>query len=234
MKRFFILGISLAFFLSHSMAFSFFADTDVEHQSFSLGVINNNDEAVASFIGVFPLMSIDGFAALYAARQSSGQEVTSEVYVGRLQGGGQVGVIKLRAYTEVSRDLIQMINLKVEAGYFAESPSFYWQQVEFTGGAGNFSDRRENDDSIGGDEDEINFGYLMFLTAEYRRLNSIIRLKPQISLDDFASEFAIAWNEEINDQFGVQVVGLLDFDSASLIPSKWNRSVQVLFTYTPE
>lgn len=231
----FLMYVITALTLVAGTAFGYFADTDTEHQNFALGVIDNNGNSVISTTGVFPLQAVQGYGAFYAARQTDGETVTSQVYVGRVQGGFNAGPLKLRGYVEGSRDLIQLIDLRIEGGIFVESPSFVWQGIEFSAAGGNFMDRRDLDDEIGRDaaDTSTTFGLLTFVTAEYKRLSSIVRFKPNLDLDDYATEIAVSWNEEIDDNIGVQVAGLWKYDTASVADSLWNRSIQFMLTYRP-
>ena len=234
MKRLFV--FALFAFLCVSVSFAYFADTDVEKKSVAIGIIDDNGESVISATGLMPVDSMNGFAAGYVARQTANKEVTSEVYVGRVQGGFDAGPARIRGYIEASRDLVQLIDLKIESGIFAETPDYAWQDVHFSFGGGNFMDQRSLDDKIGRDTDdkEVNFGFLVFGTAEYGKLNGVLRLKPNFDFDDFASEFAVSWNEEVTEDIGIQVAGLFKYDSASVADSLWSRSIQFLLTYSPE
>ena len=222
-------------FLCVGSSFGYFADTDTEHENFAVGIIDDNGNSIISATGIFPLESLNGYVAGYSARQSAGNEVVSQVYVGRIQGGFDAGPLKLRGYVEGSRDLVQLIDLRIESGLFVESPSFTWNSIEFSAAGGNFMDQRNLDDKIGRDADDktTTFGFLVFGTAEYKRLSTVLRFKPNFQLDDFASEFAVSWNEEVSETVGIQIAGLWKYDTASVADSMLSRSIQILFTYTP-
>ena len=101
----------LAIFLTSS-AFAQFADTDPDKKSFAVGLTGQNENAVSSLTAIFPYEKIKGYAGIYAGRQTADGELVDENIVGRLQGGGDIGDVRLRAYTEATRNLYKAIDLE--------------------------------------------------------------------------------------------------------------------------
>ena len=235
MKR--VLSIALVMMLIvTTSAFAFLADTDVEHSSVALGLSGQNAESQTTLIGVKALKDINGYVAGYAARQSTDGELQSEILIGRLQGGFDVNVIRVRSYLEGTRNLLQEIAFKREFGIFLESPSYTWQSVEFSAGGGNFVESRDLDDAIGRDaaDAEVNVGALAFLTAELGHFSSVVRFKPNLNNRDLIAEIAFAFNKDLTERVSIQFTALGQYDTASVADTRYNNQYMIQFVYSPE
>ena len=229
-----MLSLLWRFFLTSS-SFAQFSDTDPDKKSFAVGLTGQNENAVSSLTAIFPYEKIKGYAGIYAGRQTADGELVDENIVGRLQGGGDIGDVRLRAYTEATRNLYKAIDLNIEVGYFVESPNFTYQTIEFSAGAGNFSEKRDLDDKIGRDagDGDVTFGWLSFLTAERGCVTSVLRLKPEITFQEFAAELEVALNKDITENIALQLVNTLEYDTDSVVDTDWNRTYMFQAVYTP-
>ena len=235
MKRFLVIA-SAMLLLGTTSAFAFLADTDVEHDSVALGLSGQNAESQKTLIGVKALKGINGYVAGLASRQSTDGKLQSEVFIGRLQGGFNVNVIKVRGYGEGTRDLAQEIAFKREFGIFFESPSYTWQSIEFSGGAGNFIESRDLDDVIGRKKTdaEVNVGVIGFVTAELGHFSSVARFKPNLNNRDFIGEIAFAFNKDLTERVSLQFTALGQYDTASVTDTRYNNQYLLQFVYSPE
>ena len=235
MKRILVIA-SAMLLLGTTGAFAFMSDTDVEHDSVALGLSGQNEESTISVTGVKTLDKINGYVAGYTARQTADEKVQAETIIGRLQGGFNVNVIRVRGYVEGTRDLVQEIDLKLESGYFLESPSYTWNSVEFSAGAGNFVESRKLDDAIGREaaDTEVNVGAIAFVTAELGHFSSVARFKPRLDGEDFAAEIAVAFNKDLSPRVRLQFTALGQYDTASVADSKVNNQYLLQFVFSPE
>ena len=233
MKKLFVIAF-FAMFIFATTAFSQFADSDVTKRSLALGITGQNENAVSSLTLVFPYEKIKGYGGIYAARQTGNGILVDENIVGRLQGGGDIGVFKLRGYTEATRNLYQAVDLGIEVGYFVESPNFFYKEIEFSAGAGNFSERRDLDNKIGRDagDNEVSFGWLGFLTAERGCVSTVLRLKPDIAFDEFAAEFEVSISKDLKENLAMQLVNSVEYDTDSVIDTDWTRTYMFQLVYT--
>ena len=235
MKRILVIATAMLLF-GTTGGFAFLADTDVTHNSVAIGLSGQNEESTVSVTGVKALENINGYVAGFGARQTADEAVQSETIIGRLQGGFNVNVIKVRGYVEGTRDLVQDINLKIESGYFLESPSYTWNSIEFSAGAGNFVERRDLDDAIGRDAADatVNVGAIAFVTAELGHFSSVARFKPRLDGDDFAAEIAFAFSKDLSPRVSLQFTALGQYDTASVVDSKVNNQYLLQFVFSPE
>ena len=235
MKRILVIA-SAMLLLGTTGVFAFLADTDVEHSSVALGLSGQNEVSTVSVTGVKALEKVNGYVAGYTARQTADERVQSETVIGRVQGGFNVNVIKVRGYVEGTRDLVQEIALRIESGYFLESPSYTWNSVEFSAGAGNFVESRKLDDAIGRDAADatVNVGALAFVTAELGHFSSVARFKPRLDGDNFAAEIAFAFNKDLSPRVSLQFTALGQYDTDSVADSKVNNQYLLQFVFSPE
>ena len=239
MRKLFCMVTLVAFLAMVSVvpSYAFFADTDIEHDSLALGLGGQKGvDSSISITGVKVFKGINGFGAAFLSRQT-GEEgaIQSEIMVGRLQGGFDVNTIRLRGYGEGTRDLYQEIDLKLEFGWFAETPSFIWQSVEWSVGGGTFIDRRDLDDTIDRDKNadlNVNFGFLSFITGEIGHWSTVLRFKPLFDLNDYAIEVATAYSKNITQAVGLEFTTLVQYDTAS-VTEELNTQYLLQLTYRP-
>ena len=222
-------------------AHSYYADVDASKQSFSLGVTGQDEYQTFALTNVTPLEKLNGALFGYASRQSKGTDITAQTLNARIEAGIPVNKWELQAYGDITRDAVRKIDLDIEYGYFAETPTTQISGVDLFAGAGNYSKRRTLDESIGRDaaDAEVTFGWLAFIAGKKcdvfgGDLAGVIRFKPEWDFKEFGTEGSISYKQRVSDtvSLGVMVLGI--FDSASPLDKKLNTSYNLNLIYVPQ
>ena len=188
MKRFFVVyaiaWLIFLFFLAQSVP-AYYGDIATDKESFTLGIAGQNANQITSLTALFPIERANGWVGAYVSRQVADGEVISEVLNGHLQGGFDVRGVGIEAYIEATRDKWRAIDFAVEIGYFVRPGHYTWNDIIFSGGAGNYTERRDEDEAIGRDAADASttFGWLAFVSGKWKNVSGVLRYKPSI---DFA------------------------------------------------
>ena len=234
MKRVFVVLVGVL--LSVSVAHGFYGDIATDRESFTLGIAGQNANQITSLTALFPIKNANGWAGAYVSRQVADGEVVSETLNGHLQGGFAVRGIGIEAYIEATRDKWRMIDLAIETGYFIRPGTFTWNDITFSGGAGNYTERRDEDETIGRDKTDASttFGWLAFVSAKWRNVSGVLRFKPSLTFGETRFEGSLAFNHGISDTLSVGITTQAVSDSASITDSNVHTSYMVGLTYTPK
>ena len=234
MKRVFV--VLLGVLLSVSVAHGFYGDIATDRESFTLGIAGQNTNQITSLTALFPLEGINGWAGTYVSRQVADGEVVSETLNGHLQGGFAVRGIGIEAYIEATRDKWRMIDLAIETGYFVRPGTFTWNDITFSGGAGNYTERRDEDEAIGRDKTDASttFGWLAFVSAKWRNVSGVLRFKPSLDFEEEVIEGSLSFNHELTETISLGITTQATIDSQVAADQKAHTSYLINFTYTPE
>ena len=169
MRRLFVVLLSML--LSISVAYGYYGDIATDKESFTLGIAGQNANQITSLTALFPIENANGWAGAYISRQVADGEVVAETLNGHVQGGFNVRGIGIEAYASATRDKWRMIDLALETGYFIRPGTFTWNDITFSGGAGNYTERRTEDAEIGREADDasVTFGWLCFPECEVEK-----------------------------------------------------------------
>ena len=239
MRRFFIVyGLTLLiflFFLVQSVP-AYYGDIATDRESFTLGIAGQNANQVTSLTALFPIKRVNGWAGAYISRQVADGAVVAETLNAHLQGGFKIKSVGVEAYIEATRDKWRMIDLAIETGYFVRPGTWTWNDITFSGGVGNYTERRDEDEAIGRDKADasLTFGWLAFISGKWRNVSGVLRLKPSIDFADTRIESSLSFNHEISDTVAVGITTQSVFDSQSVAESDLHTSYMIQFTYTPE
>ena len=215
-----------------TLAFAYYGDTLTDTKHFSLGVTGQNSNQVTSATALLPFKF--GWLGLHGARQTADDKIVSETANAHLQGMYNIGAVNLECYVELFRDRIRDIDYAFGSGYFLRPPKVTWNGITFSFGAGNWTERRQNDDEIGRDaaDPENRIGWLSFvsgnLVVKGGQLSTIARYKPTIDFDETIWEFSSAFNYPISKEW------LLGFTKNAILENEdIHTSYQLVLTYTP-
>lgn len=234
MKR--VLVVLLGVLLSVSVAHGFYGDIATDRESFTLGIAGQNTNQITSLTALFPLEGVNGWAGTYVSRQVADGEVVSETLNGHLQGGFAVRGIGIEAYIEATRDKWRMIDLAIETGYFVRPGTFTWNDITFSGGAGNYTERRDEDEAIGRDKTDASttFGWLAFVSAKWRNVSGVLRFKPSLDFEEEVIEGSLSFNHELTETVSLGITTQATIDSQVAADQQAHTSYLINFTYTPE
>ena len=233
MKRLFV---SLILFGVVAMAHGFYGDIATDRESFTLGVAGQNANQITSLTALFPIESANGWAGTYVSRQVADDEVVSETINGHLQGGFAVRGVGIEAYIEATRDKWRMIDLAIETGYFIRPGTWTWNDITFSGGAGNYTERRDVDEAIGRDKTDASttFGWLAFVSAKWRNVSGVLRFKPSLDFEEEVIEGSLSFNHELTETVSLGITTQATIDSQVEADQTAHTSYLINFTYTPE
>lgn len=233
MKR--VLVVLLGVLLSISAAHGFYGDIATDRESFTLGIAGQNANQITSLTALFPIKNVNGWAGAYISRQVADGEVVSETLNGHLQGGFKVRGIGIEAYIEATRDKWRMIDLAIETGYFIRPGTFTWNAITFSGGAGNYTERRDEDEAIGRDKTDASttFGWLAFVSAKWRNVSGVLRFKPSLDFEEEVIEGSLSFNHELTETVSLGIATQATIDSQSIAESNLHSSYLIQFTYSP-
>ena len=233
MKRLFVVLIMV---LSVSVAYGYYGDIATDKESFTLGIAGQNANQITSLTALFPIKSANGWAGTYVSRQVADGEVVSETINGHLQGGFRVRGVGVEAYISATRDKWRMIDLAIETGYFVRPGTWTWNDITFSGGAGNYTERRDEDEAIGRDAKDAatTFGWLAFVSGKWKNVSGVVRFKPSIDFEETRFEGSLAFNHELSDTTAIGITTQSVLDSQSIADRDLHTSYLVQFTYTPE
>ena len=239
MKRFLVVysitWLIFLFFLVQSVP-AFYGDIATDQKSFTLGIAGQNANQVTSLTALFPIENANGWAGAYVSRQVADGELISETLNGHLQGGFKIRGVGIEAYIEATRDKWRAIDLAIETGYFIRPGTYTWNDITFSGGAGNFTERRDEDEAIGRDKADAatTFGWLAFVSGQWRNISGVVRYKPSLTFGESRIEGSLSLNHEISEtvSLGITTQGILD--SQSVVEGDLHSSYLIQFTYTPE
>ena len=234
MKRLFVVLVSML--LSVSVAYGYYGDIAADKESFTLGIAGQNANQITSLTALFPLQQANGWAGAYVSRQTADSEVVSETVNGHLQGGFKIKDVGIEAYIDATRDKWRMIDLAVEVGYFVRPGTFTWNDIALSGGAGNYTERRDEDEEIGRDaaDAETTFGWLAFLSAKWRNVSGVVRFKPSIDFEETRLEGSLAFNQPLSEQLSLSITTQATLDSASVVEGDLHSTYLIGITWTPE
>jgi hypothetical protein len=239
----FKLGIATIalFLIAIVSSFAYYADVDANKQSLSLGVTGQDEYQTFALTNVTPIKKMNGALFAYASRQSKGTDITAQTLNARIEAGIPLNRWELQAYGDVTRDAIRKIDLDIEYGYFAETPTTQISGVNLFAGAGNYSKRRTLDESIGrhAADAQLTFGWLAFIAGKKcdvfgGDLAGVIRFKPEWDFKEFGTEGSISYKQRVSDTVSLGVMFLGIFDSASPLEKKLNTSYNLNLIYVPE
>ena len=235
MKRLFLVLLSVLL-SSAIFAHGFYGDIATDKESFTLGIAGQNANQITSLTALFPIEGANGWAGAYVSRQTADGMVVAETINGHLQGGFKIRNVGIEAYIEATRDKWRAIDLAIETGYFIRPGTWTWNDVRFSGGAGNYTERRDEDEAIGRDAKDasVTFGWLAFVSGKWRNVSGVVRFKPSIDFADTLFEGSLAFNHEISETVSLGITTLGIFDSRSIAESDLHTSYLISFTYTPE
>ena len=203
MRRLFVVLLSML--LSVSVAYGYYGDIATDKESFTLGIAGQNANQITSLTALFPIENANGWAGAYVSRQVADGEVVAETINGHLQGGFRIRGIGVEAYIEATRDKWRMIDLAIETGYFIRPGTFTWNDITFSGGAGNYTERRTEDAEIGREADDasVTFGWLAFLSAKWRNVSGVVRYKPSLDFAEERIEASASINQPITYEIAI-------------------------------
>ena len=218
------------------MSEAFYGDLSTDRESFTLGIAGQNANQITSLTALFPIKSANGWAGTYVSRQVADGEVVSETINGHLQGGFRVRGVGVEAYISATRDKWRMIDLAIETGYFVRPGTWTWNDITFSGGAGNYTERRDEDEAIGRDAKDAatTFGWLAFVSGKWKNVSGVVRFKPSIDFEETRFEGSLAFNHELSDTTAIGITTQSVLDSQSIADRDLHTSYLVQFTYTPE
>ena len=233
MKRLFV---SLILFGVVAIAHGFYGDIATDRESFTLGIAGQNANQITSLTALFPIKNANGWAGAYISRQVADGEVVSETINGHLQGGFKVRGIGIEAYIEATRDKWRMIDLAIETGYFIRPGTFAWNDITFSGGAGNYTERRDEDEEIGRDKNDASttFGWLAFVSAKWQNVSGVLRFKPSLDFEEEVIEGSLSFNHELTETVSLGITTQATIDSQVEADQRAHTSYLINFTYTPE
>lgn len=223
------------FFLTLT-AHSFYGDADHNHTNITIGVAGQNANQVTSLMGIAPLKAINGWAGAYVSRQVADEMVTSEVLNGHLQGSIAIGDVDIEAYTTATRDKWRGIDLAIETGYFIRPGQTTITSITFSGGAGNYTERRTEDEEIGRDANDAQttFGWLAFVSARYKNISAVVRFKPEIGFDHVTTEASVAFNQDLTSNLAFNATLQAISDGQAVTEDSVHTQYLIGITYTPE
>lgn len=223
--------VLLSVLLSVSVAYGYYGDLAVDKESFTLGIAGQNANQITSLTALFPLETANGWAGAYLSRQTADGEVVAETVNGHLQGGFKIKDVGIEAYIDATRDKWRMIDFAIETGYFIRPGTFTWNNVVFSGGAGNYTERRDEDEEIGRDaaDTETTFGWLAFVSGKWRNVSGVVRYKPSLDFAEERIEASLSINQPITEQLGV------GFSTQAIVEAEdVHTSYLLQVTFTPE
>ena len=230
MKRLFV-TLALMMGLAVSVGHGFYGDIATDKESFTLGIAGQNANQITSLTALFPLEDANGWAGAYVSRQVADGEVVAETLNAHLQGGFNVRGIGIEAYASATRDKFRMIDLAIETGYFLRPGTFTWNDITFSGGAGNYTERRTEDSEIGRDAGDasVTFGWLAFLSAKWRNVSGVVRFKPSIDFKETRIESSASVNYPVSNELGI------GFTTQAVVEAEdVHTSYLLQVTYSPE
>ena len=239
MRRFLVVyAVTVLIFLFFlvQVAPAFYGDIATDKRSFTLGVAGQNANQITSLTALFPVSSVNGWAGAYVSRQVADGMVVAETLNAHLQGGFRVRGVGVEAYVDATRDKWRAIDFAIETGYFVRPGTYTWNDVTFSGGAGNYTERRDVDEGIGREatDAQTTFGWLAFVSGKWRNISGVLRYKPSIDFEDSVIEGSLAFNHEVSDTVAVGIATQSIFDSKSVADRDLHTSYLIQFTYTPE
>ena len=239
MKRFFVVyaitWLVFLFFLAKSVP-AYYGDIATDKESFTLGIAGQNANQITSLTALFPIENANGWAGAYVSRQVADGEVISETLNGHLQGGFRVQGIGVEAYIEATRDKWRAIDFAIETGYFVRPGHYTWNDITFSGGAGNYTERRDEDEAIGRDKTDASttFGWLAFVSGKWKNVSGVLRYKPSIDFAESTVEGSLSFNHELSETVSLGITTQGVFDSQSIAESDLHSSYLIQFTFTPK
>ena len=228
--------VLLNILLSVSVVNAYYGDIATDKESFTLGIAGQNANQITSLTALFPIERANGWAGAYVSRQVADGAVVSETINGHLQGGFKVRGIGVEAYVEATRDKWRMIDLAIETGYFIRPGTFTWNDITFSGGAGNYTERRDADEAIGRDKDDTSttFGWLAFVSGKWRNVSGVLRFKPSLDFEEEVIEGSLSFNHELTETLSLGITTQATLDSQSRSDRDAHTSYLINLTYTPE
>ena len=239
MKRFFvvytIVWLIFLFFLVQSVP-AYYGDIATDKESFTLGIAGQNANQVTSLTVLFPIESANGWAGAYVSRQVADGEVVSETYNGHLQGGFKVRGVGIEAYIEATRDKWRAIDFAIETGYFIRPGTWTWNDITFSGGAGNYTERRDEDEVIGRDaaDASVTFGFVSFISARWHNISGVVRYKPRLDFTETKVEASLSFNHELTEHLALNITTQGILDTASITDGDFHTQYMIGIRYTPE
>ena len=239
MKRFLVVytiaWLIFLFFLAQSVP-AYYGDIATDRESFTLGIAGQNANQTTSLTALFPIENANGWAGAYVSRQVADGAVVSETLNGHLQGGFRIRGIGVEAYIEATRDKWRAIDFAIETGYFIRPGIFVWNDITFSGGAGNYTERRDEDEAIGRAKNDTSttFGWLVFVSGKWRNVSGVLRYKPSLDFDESTVEGSLSFNHELSETVTVGITTQSVFDSKSIADSDLHSSYLIQFTFAPE
>ena len=239
MKRFLVVytiaWLIFLFFLAQA-APAYYGDIATDKESFTLGIAGQNANQITSLTALFPIENANGWAGAYVSRQVADGEVVSETLNGHLQGGFRIRGIGVEAYIDVTRDKWRAIDLAIETGYFVRPGTWTWNDITFSGGAGNYTERRDEDEAIGRAKDDTSttFGWLVFVSSKWRNVSGVLRYKPSLDFEEEVIEGSLSFNHELTETVSLGITTQGTLDSQSVVDSDAHTSYLINLTYTPE
>ena len=116
--------------------------TEVKEFSIAGTFAQSGDNVNLGLIAATPIEKINGHAAIFAQRDSAGEETLGETVNAYVQGGVKYRGFELNTFIDLLRNIDRELQ-QASSGYFVQFPKYRIGNWEGTGGAGNVARTRE-------------------------------------------------------------------------------------------
>lgn len=191
---------------------------DVAHDQnlINLGVAGINDDTNISATVVAPINrgNVNGWLGLYGQQQTVEGAISSQLLNAHIQVGYDLGFV-INAFADWTKDRQRGISGQTQIGGFAAADLYETDEIQVTGGAGNFlENKRVRGDLELKDTDPNVSRWLLYALAKYRRYSLLSKVTPKADFGDFQISLEPIAAYSLSDALSLIVRAKLGYETA--------------------
>jgi len=208
------------FILIANCACGQFADIPSDEKTVAIGISGDRGSQTHAATAVVPLQSINGWIGVHGIQTLSDQDVISEIYKARVQGGLRLFNVGLDGFLDTERNKQAGTSLQTQIGYFFRPAVYQTEHLRISGGVGNFVENTQARKELKlKSKEEIDVRWIAFASVGYRGITTLIKITPEIALDDFEFSLDPSIDFELSENVSLGTKARLSYESQPLTES---------------
>jgi len=198
-------------------AFGQFSDIATDTRAVNLGVSGDRGSQTHTATVVVPVDGIRGWLGLHGLQSVGDGDVLSEILKARVQGGTVVSGIGIEGFIDAESNYQSGKALQSQFGYFIRPGIYKRGGLKLSGGVGNFLENIQAREELGLEADDpTSVRWIGFVSINFYGLASVIRLTPDISLDDFQFSLDPSIDFKVGARASLGIQGRVSYESDPL------------------
>ena len=203
---------------------------DTERSSVTFSLSGQNANSNTAVTAGMPLKSINGYGAIYLARQTADGEVNSEIFNAELQGKWKF----IEVVTSIERDIDRGIERELQTAYRLNPGTLQVGPARLTGGIGNYTATTKVETSAAGSEkqsSEISYGWSSYIEIDLWKTNTVVTAEPDLGLKAAQVDIESTIRHAIDRNFEVGITAKGFFNSNPPTADRFHSQYLIFATW---